>query len=67
MIIQLLTDLASEYSNQIKNLLESKSFMINPDYVVLAKLESRYEKMANAHAKIYSNKNNFVIDDFTFR
>jgi Rad3-related DNA helicase len=63
MIIQLLDDLASEYSNQIKNLLESKSFMLNPDYVVLAKLESRYEKMANAHAEIYSNKNNFVIND----
>jgi Rad3-related DNA helicase len=63
MIIQLLDDLASEYSNQIKNLLESKSFMLNPDYVVLAKLESRYEKMSNAHAEIYSNKNNFVIND----
>src|SRR5512135_2209828 len=34
MIIQLLDDLASEYSNQIKNLLESKSFMLNPNYVV---------------------------------
>jgi len=63
MIIQLIDDLAREYSNQIKNLLESKSFMLNPDYIVLAKLESRYEKMANAHAEIFSNKNNFVINE----
>jgi Rad3-related DNA helicase len=37
--------------------------MLNPDYVLLSKLESRYEKMANSHAEIFSNKNNFVVND----
>ena len=63
MIIQLLDDLARSYSKQILDLQESRSFMLNPDYVLLSKLESRYEKMANSHAEIFSNKNNFVIND----
>ncbi len=63
MIVQLLDDLARAYSKQILELQESKSFMKNPDYVLLAKLDSRYEKMANAHAEIFSNKNNFVVND----
>ena len=63
MIIQLLDDLARSYSKQLLDLQESRSFMLNPDYVLLAKLEARYEKMANAHAEIYSNKSNFVINE----
>ncbi|MDE1769161.1 MAG: DEAD/DEAH box helicase family protein [Thaumarchaeota archaeon] len=63
MIIQLLDDLARSYSKQLLDLQESRSFMLNPDYVLLAKLEARYEKMANAHAEIYSNKGNFVINE----
>ncbi len=62
-IAELLNDLAKEYSNQIKKLVESRSFMLNPDYVLLAKLESRYEKMANAYAEMFSNKNNFVVNE----
>ena len=63
MIVQLLDDLARSYSKQILDLQESRSFMLNPDYVLLSKLESRYEKMANSHAEIFSNKNNFVVND----
>ena len=63
MIIQLLDDLARSYSKQILELQENRSFMLNPDYALLSKLESRYEKMANSHAEIFSNKNNFVIND----
>lgn len=63
LVIQLLDDLARSYSGQIKDLQESRSFQINPDYMLLAKLESRYEKMANAHAELESNKDNFVIND----
>lgn len=63
MIIQLLDDLARSYSKQILDLQENRSFMLNPDYALLSKLESRYEKMANSHAEIFSNKNNFVVND----
>lgn len=63
MIVQLLDDLARSYSKQILDLQENRSFMLNPDYALLAKLEARYEKMANSHAEIFSNKNNFVIND----
>jgi Rad3-related DNA helicase len=63
MIVQLLDDLAKSYSEQLRKLQESRSFALNPDYVLLSKLESRYEKMANAHAEMYSNKNNFVVND----
>ncbi len=62
MVITLLDDLARSYSKQLKNLQESKSFILNPDYLLLAKLENRYEKMASAHAEILSNKENFVIN-----
>jgi Rad3-related DNA helicase len=63
LIIQLLDDLARSYSRQIKDLHESRSFLVNPDYMLLAKLEARYERMANAHAELESNKDNFVIND----
>ncbi|MGI0101275.1 MAG: helicase C-terminal domain-containing protein [Nitrosotalea sp.] len=63
LVILLLDDLAKSYSKQIKDLQESKSFQTNPDYMLLAKLESRYEKMANAHAELESNKENFVLND----
>lgn len=63
MIVQLLDDLARSYSDKLRELQESRSFALNPDYVLLAKLESRYEKMANAHAEMFSNKNNFVVND----
>lgn len=62
-VAKLLDDLARSYSEQIKELLDSRAFILNPDYALLAKLESRYEKMANAHAEIFLNKNNFVIND----
>lgn len=63
MVAKLLNDLARSYSEQIKELLDSRAFILNPDYVLLAKLESRYEKMANAHVEIFSNKDNFVVND----
>jgi len=63
MIAKLLDDLARSYSEQIKELLDSRAFILNPDYTLLAKLESRYEKMANAHAELFINKNNFVVND----
>ena len=63
MIVQLLDDLARSYSKQILDLQENRAFMSNPDYTLLSKLESRYEKMANSHAEIFSNKNNFVVND----
>ncbi|MGI0087014.1 MAG: helicase C-terminal domain-containing protein [Nitrosotalea sp.] len=63
LVILLLDDLAKSYSKQIKDLQESRSFQTNPDYMLLAKLESRYEKMANAHAELESNKENFVLND----
>ncbi|MGI0069977.1 MAG: helicase C-terminal domain-containing protein, partial [Nitrosopumilaceae archaeon] len=63
LVIQLLDDLARSYSRQIKDLHESRSFLVNPDYMLLAKLEARYERMANAHSELVSNKDNFVIND----
>ena len=63
MIVQLLDDLARSYAKQILDLQENRAFMSNPDYTLLSKLESRYEKMANSHAEIFSNKNNFVVND----
>ncbi|MGI0072705.1 MAG: helicase C-terminal domain-containing protein [Nitrosotalea sp.] len=63
LVIQLLDDLARSYSRQIKDLHESRSFLVNPDYMLLAKLEARYEWMANAHSELVSNKDNFVIND----
>ena len=63
LVIQLLDDLARSYSRQIKDLQESRSFIANPDYILLAKLEARYERMANAHAELVSNKDNFIIND----
>lgn len=62
LVIQLLDDLARSYSEQIRDLQKSKSFQLNPDYILLAKLEGRYEKMANAHAELLSNKDNFVLN-----
>ncbi len=63
LVIQLLDDLARSYSKQIKELEESRSFQRNPDYVALARLESRYERMANAKVELELNKQNFVIND----
>jgi ATP-dependent DNA helicase DinG len=63
MIVQLLDALARSYSKQILELQENRAFMANPDYTLLSKLESRYEKMANSHAEIFSNKDNFVVND----
>jgi len=63
LVIQLLDDLARSYSRQIRDLQESKSFLLNPDYMLLAKLESRYEKVANAHSEVFSNKENFVVNE----
>lgn len=63
LVIQLLDDLAASYSKQIKDLQDSRSFQLNPDYMLLAKLESRYEKMANARFELESNKDNFVINE----
>jgi Rad3-related DNA helicase len=63
MVAKLLDDLARSYSEQIKELLDSRAFILNPDYTLLAKLESRYEKMANAHAELFINKSNFVVND----
>jgi ATP-dependent DNA helicase DinG len=63
LVMQLLDDLARSYSKQLKDLQESRSFIQNPDYMLLSKLENRYEKMANAHAEILSNKDNFVVNE----
>ncbi len=63
LVMQLLDDLARSYSKQIRDLQESRFFQSNPDYMLLARLESRYERMANAHAELESNKDNFVIND----
>lgn len=63
LVNELIHDLAKSYSGQIKELQESKKFQQNPDYMQLARLESRYERMANAHAELESNKENFVIND----
>ena len=63
LVIQLLDDFARSYSKQIQDLQESRSFILNPDYMLLAKLENRYEKMANAHGEILSNKDNFVVNE----
>lgn len=63
LVVTLIDDLAKSYSRQIKELQESRSFQTNPDYMLLAKLESRYEKMANAHAELELNKENFVLND----
>src|SRR5579872_5740207 len=63
LVIQLLDDLSKSYSKQIKDLEESRTFQINPDYISLARLESRYERMSNAKVELESNKENFVIND----
>src|SRR5574338_643802 len=63
MIAQLVDDLAREYSKQIKEMQESRSFQLRPDYAALARLENRYERMANAHAEILTNKENFIINE----
>ncbi len=62
LVSRLIDDLAKSYSGQIKELQESKKFQQNPDYMHLARLESRYEKMANSHAELEENKDNFVIN-----
>ena len=63
LVIQLLDDLVRSYSKRIKDLHESRSFQANPDYMLLAKLEARYERLANAHAELVSNKDDFVINN----
>lgn len=63
LVASLIDDISRSYSRQMKDLVESRSFQNNPDYMLLAKLESRYEKMANAHAELDLNKDNFVIND----
>lgn len=63
MVMALLSDLAGSYSRQIKELTESRKFQVNPDYMMLARLESRYERMANARAELELNKDNFVINN----
>lgn len=63
LVSELVNDLAISYSGQIKELQESKKFQQNPDYMQLARLESRYEKMANARSGLESNRDNFVIND----
>ena len=63
LVAELLDDLARSYSQQIRDLQESRKFQVNPDYMLLAKLESRYERMANAHAELESGKDNFVINE----
>ena len=63
MIGELVDDLSRGYAKQIKDMVESRAFQLRPDYTALARLENRYERMANAHAEILDNKENFIINE----
>ena len=62
-MIKLTDDIAYSYAKQIKDIKESAAFQNNPDYELIAKLERRYDRAAQAKIDISSDKNNFVVND----
>ncbi|MGQ0794828.1 MAG: helicase C-terminal domain-containing protein [Nitrosopumilaceae archaeon] len=63
LVAQLTEDLALSYAKQLKEIKKSRSFLRNPDYRIIAKLEGKYDRMINASIEIKSNKDNFIIDE----
>jgi len=63
LIISLLDDLATSYARQIREITETRSFQMNPDYMLLSRLEERYRKVSDARVEILSGKDNFVISE----
>lgn len=62
-MIQLIDDIAYSYAKKIKDIKESDSYQKEPDYESVARLERRYDRVAQAKIDILTNKNNFVVND----
>lgn len=62
-IIQLTDDMAFSYAKKIKDIKESSAFQKEPDYELIAGLERRYDRTAQAKIDILSDKDNFVVND----
>lgn len=63
LVAQLTEDLALSYAKQVKEIKKSRSYLTNPDYPLIAKLDRKYDRMINASIEIKSNKDNFIIDE----
>jgi len=62
-VIQLTDDMAYSYATKIKNIKESSAFQKDPDYELIAGLERRYDRTAQAKVDILTDKDNFVVND----
>jgi len=62
-VIQLTDDMAYSYANKIKDIKESPAFQKEPDYELIAGLERRYNRTAQAKIDILTDKENFVVND----
>ena len=62
-VIQLTDDMAFSYAKKIKDIKESPAFQKEPDYELIAGLERRYDRTAQAKIDILSDKDNFVVND----
>jgi Rad3-related DNA helicase len=62
-VIQLADDMAYSYANKIKDIKESTTFQKEPDYELIAGLERRYDRTAQAKIDIIADKDNFIVND----
>ncbi|PJC51273.1 MAG: helicase [Nitrosopumilales archaeon CG_4_9_14_0_2_um_filter_34_16] len=62
-VIQLTDDMAFSYAKKIKDIKEGSAFQKDPDYELIAGLERRYDRTAQAKIDILSDKDNFVVND----
>jgi len=62
-VIQLTDDMAYSYANKIKDIKESTAFQKEPDYELVAGLERRYDRTAQAKIDILTDKDNFIVND----
>ncbi|ABK76851.1 Rad3-related DNA helicase [Cenarchaeum symbiosum A] len=62
-VTSLLDDLAGSYAKAIQEVQEHESRRPNPDYSKLVPLENKYERAARAKISVYSDGENFVVND----
>ncbi|MCE2507247.1 MAG: DEAD/DEAH box helicase family protein [Nitrosopumilaceae archaeon] len=62
-IIHLLRDIAEFYARKAKEIRESKTYQEKPDYNLISKIDSDYERFARIRSEIASDPENFIINE----
>ena len=61
-MIQLADDIARSYARQIKAVRDSRAYQANPDHQLMSRLESRYDRAAQARIEMVADRDNFVVN-----